>query len=103
MGKTMSELSPEINAAIMQYRNRCPDAYPDATSEELICSVLWSAGLFGRMAATRNQLNKELLAVLKSIATVDWTKWEDGYNTSEEFIAWARSIAGHTVEKAEGK
>lgn len=93
----------EINAAIMQYRNRCPDSYPDATATELICSVLWSAELFGRMAAKRNQMNKELLAALKEMLFI-YSDQERGYDYFlGKHVPTILSTAKAVVAKAEGK
>lgn len=45
----------------------------------------------------------ELLKVLKAIATVNWREWEDGLNTHENFVAWARSIAAYAASTTESK
>jgi hypothetical protein len=44
----------------------------------------------------------DLLQELRNIANADYRHWEDGHNTAEEFVLWAKSRARHAISKAEG-
>ncbi len=44
----------------------------------------------------------DLLQELQNIANADYRHWEDGYNTAEEFVLWAKSRARHAIAKIEG-
>lgn len=45
----------------------------------------------------------DLLQELQNIANADYRHWEDGHNTAEEFVLWAKSRARHAISKAEGR
>jgi hypothetical protein len=48
------------------------------------------------------QAQRDLLfGVVKAIADAQWRKWEDGLNTPQDFIAWAKSIASAAVSDTE--
>ena len=44
----------------------------------------------------------DLLQELQNIANADYRHWEDGHNTAEEFVLWAKSRARHAIAKIEG-
>lgn len=45
----------------------------------------------------------ELYAELQNILNADYRHWDDGYNTAEEFVRWAKSRARNALAKAEGR
>ena len=53
--------------------------------------------------ANRMTAPPELLEELKIIANADIRKWEEGFQTPEEFMKWAQNRARHAITKAEGK
>lgn len=44
----------------------------------------------------------DLLNELKNIANANYHRWEDGLNTSEQFVQWAQSRARFAISKTEG-
>ena len=45
----------------------------------------------------------ELYAELQNILNADYRHWDDGYNTAEDFVLWAKNRARHALAKAEGR
>jgi phospholipase/lecithinase/hemolysin len=97
----LPELDEQYQAEKKQYlAHPCPDwsccyqyAETECRERQLLAQL--------RVNKALRESHAELVTLLHNISTADWHNWEDGLNTKDEFIAWAKSISGHTAKKAE--
>lgn len=85
--------------------------YPECTETCTVCGAIYEPGKPCGSCGTRGEAppteaakpepDFSPISTLRAIATVDWRKWEDGMNTPENFIMWARNIANHSLRLAE--
>jgi len=111
-----SVVSKQINEAIKEIitlRARIAELEADVGRFRALSKLSDIQNELEEVMADRDRLAKELEAArkrnekairgLQSIANADYRKWDDGLNSPEEFVLWAKNIAGYTLQKAVGK